>query len=84
MLFFALKVVLAEGVGGEEAVVAGMPPGGMAEILWMVHEGNDGGFVVCSGAVVGDPFRALAPSFAILVALGVFNRTFGDFSFEPQ
>lgn len=84
LVFFALEIVSAEGVGGEEAVVTGVPPGGVAEVGGVVHEGDDGGFTFGVGAVVGDPFGALAPGVGVLVAFGVFDGSFGDFPFEAE
>ena len=42
--FTFFEIVLAEGVGGDEAVVAGVPPGGVAEVFLVVDHFDGEGF----------------------------------------
>ena len=66
---FFFVIVPAEGVGGEETVVAGHPPGGVAEILRMIEDGDAVGGAVALGVVIA-PGGAGAPSGGIA---GVFG-----------
>lgn len=84
LLFFAFEIVLAERVGGEETVVAGVPPGWVAEVVGVIHESDDGRFSFRIGTVVGDPLGAFAPSGAVFVAFGVFNGALGDLALETE
>src|SRR5579884_2412386 len=55
-----LKVMAAEGIRCEEAVVARHPPGGMTRILGMVKDGHAVSFTVMRCKIIA-PIRAFAP-----------------------
>jgi len=60
----------AKRIGGEEAVIAGVPAGGEAEVAGMIQEG-DGVGLCADGAGHGDPFGGFAPDLVALVALAI-------------
>lgn len=70
------KVAASEGVGGEEAVVAGVPPSGVGVVSGVVEDGDPDGLAF-DGAGVGDPAGAFAPSLGVGVAFGVDDLAFG-------
>ncbi len=60
-----------EGIGRVEAVIAGMPACGVAQVAGMTEDGDAVGFVVDEGGIVG-PIGGLAPDlFGAFLAVGV-------------
>jgi len=73
-----------KGVCGEEAVVAGVPPGRVAEVLGMIEDRNDSRRLSRVRSVKGHPLRTLPPSGIIGHALAVGDVALGNFPFKPQ
>src|SRR5690349_10202712 len=71
-----LEIMAAKRIGGEQTVVANVPPGGMTRILRMIENSDADGFPVY-GAVIIAPIGALAPGIGILDAFAVDNVTLG-------
>ena len=71
-LFLALEVVDAKWVGGNQAVVAGVPPCWVAKVFGMIKHG-DAHRVAVDLAPVVDPLGALAPECLVTVS-GTVHR----------
>ena len=76
-LFLALKVVNAERVRGDEAVVAGVPPRRMTQIIRVIKDGNADRVAIDLAPVI-DPLGALAPECLVLVAGAVERMAVGS------
>ena len=83
-VFLIFKIVDAKGVGGEEAVVAGMPMGGATEGIRVIDDGDDGGFAEFIGSGVSDPVRAFSPGIEIGDSFGVGEGCFGRGAFDAE
>ena len=71
LVLLFLEVMDAEGIGGEQAVIAGVPVGGVAGGFRAGDDGDNGGLAEFVGAGVGGPLRALAPCGGVGFAVGV-------------
>jgi len=77
------EVFFAERIGGDEAVVTGMPGGGVARVGGVVEDGDADGFAVYWPPVV-DPFGDLAPDGFSGDAFAVDGGTFGNGTFQAK
>ena len=78
------EVVLTEGVCSDEAVVPGVPPGGVAEVGGVVEDGDDGRLAGIVGAGVGDPGGAFAPAVVVGLSVAIQDGAFGCLTFESE
>jgi len=74
----------SEGVGGEEAVVARVPPGGMAQVPVVIENGDDLWSACGVGAMIGHPAGPLAPCIVVLHPLAVGDLPLGDLTDKTQ
>ena len=77
------EIMPAKGIGGEQAVIAYMPPGGMQRILRMIENGDTHGLILYRAVIIA-PFRAFAPGLLIPHAGTVDDMAMTDFAFEPH
>ena len=77
------EVVDAEGIGGEEAVVSDVPPGGMAGIGGVIEDGDADSLAVDGAAVIA-PGGAFAPGGVVAEAVAVEDVALGYFTFEAH
>jgi len=74
----------SEGVGGEQSVVAGVPPGGMAQVLVVIEDGDDLGGASGVGSMIGNPAGPFAPCVIILHPRAVGDLALGNFAGKTQ
>lgn len=76
--FFGVKGLGTEGIGGEQAVGAGVPVGGEAEAGGVIEHG-DAEVLAVNGAMEIAPASAFGPGVAVLMAFAVdhFAAEFG-------
>ena len=82
--FLFAEIFFAEGIGCDESVCAGVPPGWVTEVFGVIHHGDDGGLAFGVGAVNRDPLGALAPDLSVNLALGVGELSLGDISLVTE
>ncbi len=70
-VFLFFEIIDSKRVCGEETIVTSMPMGGAAEGIWVIDDGNDGGFAEFIGPSVSCPIRAFAPGIEIRFPFGI-------------
>src|SRR6202453_3526665 len=81
--WFLFKIVNAEGIGGEKAVIAHMPPGWMAQVVRMVKNGDADGLAVNWTGIVA-PIGAFSPGLLVAQAGGEDDVAVAGQSFMSQ
>ena len=80
---FLFEIVLAKGIGGEQAVGSGVPPGRVSRIILMIEECH-GDLLAIHWTGVSDPASSFSPDLASGLSVGIESMTGGHRSVDAQ